>query len=125
MVDVGEDSDAGNTEVDTSVGEVEEVVRKRKRRAPNMKDDEEVVFLEAVKKVEAERIRVEEKKLALARFQFEEDCEGRQIAREERPEERQAAADLELRKMRLMPYIVLGREGGGGVASDTEALGPQ
>lgn len=40
--------------------------------------------------------------MAFARLQFEEDFKKRQRSREERRKGRQAAADLELRKIRLI-----------------------
>lgn len=99
--------------------ERQEVERRRKRLAINMQE-EEVTFVEALKRANTERIRVEEEKKALAGLKFEEHCKERERARKERREEREAAAGLELRKMRLMLEMAVRRDCGGGTGSKVD-----
>lgn len=100
------------------------VGKKRMGRQVSMKDDEEVAVIDAIKDADKERSRVEEEKLAFERMQFDEERAERQWARKERREEREAAADLKLRKMRLMLEMVVRRDGSSKISSAAQGPGP-
>lgn len=84
-----------------------------------MQDVDEVLFLEALKKEDNDIISKWKKKIAFARMQFDEDCEERNLAWQERRQKREASAELDLRRMRLMLDMFAHRDGGSDAAGSS------
>ena len=74
----------------------------KKLRSPATEMNEEMDFVEALEKGDKARMNMENKKLDLARMQFVGNREQRKKAREERKEEQEPSAALELKNMKLM-----------------------
>lgn len=121
MVKNGTGNMDGDQQADVS--DVRGAGKKRKQADENDEVDKEVVFVQALKKADAERMETEKEKMTFERLRFEEECKDRERERLERKEEREAAAELELQKMCLMLEMVVRRDGDDNSGSKTSEHG--